>query len=75
MKPSSEVFVENLIANFIENGRKLIKFTIKFTAELAKNARSADFQSISNLLYRRFLIGRSFGVFVCPVCIVFRQVT
>ena len=34
----SEVFVENLIANFIENGRKSIKFTIKFTAKLAKKA-------------------------------------
>ena len=29
---------ETLIANFIENGRKSIKFTIKFTAKLAKNA-------------------------------------
>ena len=37
-KPRSEVFVENLIANFIENGRKSIKFTIKFTAKLAKSA-------------------------------------
>ena len=37
-KPRSEVFVENLIANFIEDGRKSIKFTIKFTAKLAKNA-------------------------------------
>ena len=37
-KPRSEVFVENLIANFIENGRKSIKFTMKFTAKLAKNA-------------------------------------
>ena len=33
-KPRSEVFVENLIANFIENGRK----SIKFTAKLAKSA-------------------------------------
>jgi len=33
-KPRWEVFVENLIANFIENGRK----SIKFTAKLAKNA-------------------------------------
>ena len=29
-KPRSEVFVENLIANLIENGRKSRKFTIKF---------------------------------------------
>jgi hypothetical protein len=34
----SEVFVENLIVNFIEDGRKSIKLTIKFTAKLAKKA-------------------------------------
>ena len=36
-KPRSEVFVENLIANFIENGRQSIKFT-KVYGQLAKNA-------------------------------------